>query len=1010
MNDSLYQQLQLSEATAQQLALDFFGIEGKAAFLPGEIDFNYKITTANKAYILKVSRPDAPLDFLHFQDELLRHVAQASPSFRYPMVWRDASGTGIFEYTDAAGRERKVRLLEWIEGPLYAHVHPKTGALWHSLGQRCGQITSCLQGFEHESAKRNFDWNLSDALWVEAYLHLFNDQEAPLIEYFVGRFRAIQPQYRQLRKSVIHNDANDHNIVVSASEQPPQVEAIIDYGDSVYSQTINDLAVALAYGVMDLPQPIEAAKAIVAGYHEEFPLLDDELSVLYIATAMRLVVSVTKSAINKRQEPDNEYLLVSEQSAWALLRQWRDIPEHYAYYCFRSACGMEPCPQFEDFGAYAQHTQWRIEDLIPDASGLIIKHLDLSIASKFVGNFSNYIDSDALDHKISGITEHQPYLFVGGYGEARPIYTTDAFRIPTNQGHEHRTIHLGVDFWTKAQTPLYALEDGEIYGFHHNNHPKDYGPTVIIKHQVGASVFYTLYGHLTLDSLSDKYLGKPVKKGDYIGKIGEYHENGNWSPHLHFQVILDMLGHEQDFIGVASPTQWPVFRSLCPDPNLLFGHPELASKAPKTVEERLHFRKNHLGKSLSLSYSKPLHIARGQMQYLIDAEGQKYLDTVNNVAHVGHEHPRVVEAGQAQMGILNTNTRYLHEEILAFAEELLATLPNELSVVHFVNSGSEANELALRMAKAATGAQDLIALEIGYHGNTQGCIDISSYKFDGKGGKGCPPHTHIVPLPDAFRGMYRGQHTGTQYAQHVAQTIAKLQAEHRPIAGFIAESIVSCGGQIALPEGYLAAAYEHVRAAGGVCIADEVQVGFGRVGKAFWGFELQGVVPDVVTMGKPIGNGHPLAAVVCTRAVADAFANGMEYFNTFGGNPVSCAIGREVLRVIRDEKLQENAYTVGEQLKQQLRQLQAKYPLIGDVRGEGLFLGVELVDAQLKPLTAQTSYLANRMKDFNVLMSVDGPFNNVLKIKPPMCFSSSNADYLIDCLHRVLEEDFMRRI
>jgi 4-aminobutyrate aminotransferase-like enzyme len=437
---------------------------------------------------------------------------------------------------------------------------------------------------------------------------------------------------------------------------------------------------------------------------------------------------------------------------------------------------------------------------------------------------------------------------------------------------------------------------------------------------------------------------------------------------------------------------------------------ELKPLTTTSHSDLIDFRKKHLGKSLSLSYKEPLKILRGERQYLIDETGRRYLDTVNNVAHVGHEHPSVVKAGQQQMAVLNTNTRYLHDNILNFARELGKTLPKELSVLHFVNSGSEANELALRMAQAYTNQKDMIALEIGYHGNTNGCIAISSYKFDGKGGKGKPEHTHIVPLPDSFRGKYQGKksETGERYAVHIKEAIEHIHSLGHGVAGFIAESIVSCGGQIDLPDNYLKLAYEYVRKAGGVCIADEVQVGFGRVGKAFWGFELQGVVPDIVTMGKPIGNGHPLAAVACTEAVAQAFANGMEYFNTFGGNPVSAAIGLSVLKVIKKEKLQENALEIGEFLKGRLVKLQKDFPLIGDVRGEGLFLGFELVEKGKIPATEKTAYLANRMKEHGILMSVDGPQNNVIKIKPPMCFSRENAEGMLRYLIKVMGEDFMR--
>jgi len=228
------------------------------------------------------------------------------------------------------------------------------------------------------------------------------------------------------------------------------------------------------------------------------------------------------------------------------------------------------------------------------------------------------------------------------------------------------------------------------------------------------------------------------------------------------------------------------------------------------------------------------------------------------------------------------------------------------------------------------------------------------------------------------------------------------------VAGFICESIISCGGQIELPNNYLNTAYESVREAGGICIADEVQVGCGRVGSKFWGFQLHGVVPDIVTIGKPIGNGHPLAAVVCTPEVANAFANGIEYFNTFGGNPVSCAIGKEVLSVIENENLQKNALEVGNYLKSELLKLRKEFPEIGDVRGQGLFLGIELTDKSMNPLTHKAAYIANRMKELGILMSTDGKDENVIKIKPPLVFSRVNADLLLSCLREVFNEDFMK--
>jgi len=370
---------------------------------------------------------------------------------------------------------------------------------------------------------------------------------------------------------------------------------------------------------------------------------------------------------------------------------------------------------------------------------------------------------------------------------------------------------------------------------------------------------------------------------------------------------------------------------------------------------------------------------RGSMQYLYDDEGRQYIDAYNNVAHVGHCHPKVVAAGQKQMELLNTNTRYLSDLILQYAENLTATLPESLSVCFFVNSGSEANELAIRLARAHTKARDLIVLDHAYHGNTTTLIDISPYKHDYAGGEGAPPWVHKANLP-----------TTADDAQHVIDIIQNLPA---PLCGFIAESMPSVAGQIVLPDGYLNKVYEAVRAAGGVCIADEVQTGFGRIGTHFYAFEKYGVIPDIVVLGKPIGNGHPIGAVITTRAIANSFDNGMEFFSTFGGNNVSCAIGLTVLQVIQDEHLQTHALRVGNHLLAGLHELNPHHEVIREIRGSGLFLGVELAH--------DASDVVNQMREKGILMGTEGPLHNVIKIRPPMPFSESDADQLVETLDKI---------
>lgn len=572
-----------------------------------------------------------------------------------------------------------------------------------------------IEGFDHPAAHREFHWDLRQAGQARKHLPLVPPDRRRLLEPIFAEWERID--WSALPHSVIHGDANDYNVLTD--QAGTRVVTFLDFGDMVYSATVCDLAIAIAYAMLGQDDPIAAAAQVVEGYRETRALRAAEIEALYPLAAARLAMSVCYAAWQSREAPENEYLNISNAPAWQLIERLAELPEGWA---------------------------------------------------------------------------------------------TEVFR-----------------------------------------------------------------------------------------------------------------GARRDLL------------------------------------ER---RRARLGPSLSISYREPLHIVRGKGTYLYDAAGRAYLDCVNNVAHVGHCHPRVVRAATEQMARLNTNTRYLGEHLVEYVERLAATLPAPLEVVYLVCSGSEANELALRLARAHTGRDTVAVVDTAYHGNTNALIDISPYKFDGPGGRGRPAHVTVLPVP------------GTGASGSVGQ------------AGcFICESALSCAGQVFLPEGYLAAIYADVRARGGVCIADEVQTGFGRAGTHFWMFETQGVVPDIVTMGKPIGNGHPMGAVVTTRAIAESFANGMEYFNTFGGNPVSCAVGLAVLDVIRDEGLQENARVTGEYLRSGLRQLG-----LSGVRGLGLFLGFDLPDERT------ATELVNRMKARGVLLSTDGPRHNVIKIKPPISFSRADADRLLDRL------------
>ena len=421
---------------------------------------------------------------------------------------------------------------------------------------------------------------------------------------------------------------------------------------------------------------------------------------------------------------------------------------------------------------------------------------------------------------------------------------------------------------------------------------------------------------------------------------------------------------------------------------------ELSESVPKlSLEEILEMREEHISKSLSIGHGKPLHISRGEMQYLYSRTGEKYLDLVNNVCHVGHCNPHVVSAGQKQMAVLNTNTRYIYDGLTQYIQRLSYTLPEGLDYGFLVNSGSEANELAIRLARAYTNNHDIVVMEGAYHGHTGMLIDLSPYKFRGPGGKGIAEDwVHVAPVPDIFRDNSR------DYLNEFEEIVRDAS----PVAGFIVESMLSCAGQIPFPQGYLAKSFELIRNVGGLCITDEVQVGFGRLGSKMWAFEEHGVIPDIVVMGKPIGNGHPMAAVFTTKEIADSF-KGMEFFSTFGGNPVSCAIGMAVLDVIEEKNLIENSKLMGELFIDGLTKLKNKYGIIGDIRGKGLFLGIELVKnrSSLEPAPKEAELLVEGMLSKNILLSIDGPRKNVIKIKPPMVISKEDVDRTIKSLNEV---------
>ncbi len=998
---------------AARIAQTHFDIDGVVTALPGERDLNFRVDAPGVSYVLKIANAEEARADLVMQHAALDHLATREPGLGLQRAVRARGGETIITVIGANGQRHLARMLTYLPGVLWARVNPHSMALLGSLGGALGAIDRGLADFDPPVAHRELKWDLRQAGWIREFVHHIDDDgRRAIVEGWLTDYeQRARPALDGLRQGVIYNDANDYNIVVAGET----VAGLIDFGDMCRTNLICEPAIAACYAAMGLRDPLAGICRLIAGYHAAMPVSEAELEVLHTLICMRLCVSVTNSAYQKTVEPGNAYLTISEKPAWALLEALSVVPANLALYAYRAACAFDAHPQSARLSAWLRAHPSELGRVIePDLKTAKLIYTDWSVGSPELGTPADMADAEGFTERIwKRMKSAGAVAAIGGYDHARPVYGSEAFRHRGNDRHEWRTVHIGLDVFMDADTPVYAPLDGVVHSFANNAAVYDYGPCIVLEHSVsdvqGPITFYTLYGHLSEPSLDDLYVGKPFKKGDRVAWLGNYPINGNWPPHLHFQVILDMLGKRGDYIGSCLPSQRPIWLSVCPHPNLICQVPEsLFPAPPPSIATLLAERHARLGGNLSLSYRQPLNIVRGWKQWLYDVDGQRFLDAYNNVPHVGHSHPRVTRAASEQFALLNTNTRYLHEGILRYAKRLADKLPAPLQMCFFTASGSEANELALRLARAKTGRRDMIVMDTAYHGHTTSLIDISPYKHNGPGGQGAPEWVRVSPVPDTYRGEFRENdpEAGARYARRVAEVVARVGAP----AGYIAETFPSVGGQIIPPDGFFEGVYAAVRAAGGVCIADEVQTGFGRTGDTFWAFERYGVIPDIVVLGKPIANGYPMGAVITTPEIAAAFDNGMEFFSTFGGSTAACAAALATLDVIEDEGLQANAAAVGGRMRDGLRGLQERYPLVGDVRGAGLFIGVELVtDRETRaPATAQASYVANRMRDFGVLLGTDGPFHNVIKIRPPLCFEAHNADFLVEMLDLTLAEDGTR--
>ena len=995
----------LEPADAADLAQELYGQElsgqpDEVTSLPSERDQNFLIRPpAGSAFVLKVGNAQENAELVDLQQRVHRHLADAG--LPVPGVLENVRGTRTATTESSAGRH-PVWAISFMPGVPLGKVHRWTTALFQDLGRRAAQVDHALEDFDHPRLHRTFHWDFAAAHEVvDQHLgKIADDDFRDQIESAFRRYEHVKPRLASLPKGAIHNDLNDYNVLAgtagdgggkSASDffaRGQSISAILDFGDMVHSYRIGDLAIALAYALFDQPDPLSSAVAGLRGYCSILEPTEDELAALFPLIGLRLVISACHAANQQCQRPDDEYLSISQGPIRRLLPRLLALPPALAESAFREARGLDPNPRASAAGAWLESVGRQPTELAAMLDAPAFVGLDLGPSSPF-------FEGDPSSQRAPEPEEGS--VLIGRFGETRLRSESRPLETPSGPVafSPLATASLGLDLWAAPGTEIKAPLAGDW------RHRPGGGELHITAGPVPFTLRFSPFQATELGASPQSVTS--VEAGQGLGVVDE-------SGHLRLHLLVEGSTPASDCQDFCLPDHFIWWSSLYLDPNLLLGvPPDLLPPKPPTRKQAHASRRAHLGPSLSLSYRRPVHMARGWRQYLWDCDGRRYLDGYNNVPHVGHCHPRIVDAAVSQMRRLNTNTRYIQDTVNTYAQRLAGLFPDPLEVCFFVNSATEANDLALRMARVATGHRDVLVQEAAYHGHTTTLIDISPYKHDGPGGEGAPAWVHTVPTPDVYRGPYGVDvpQVGKRYAADVA---AMLVEKELKLSAFIAETCPSVGGQILMPEGYLADVYAAVRRAGGLNIADEVQTGHGRIGSHLWAFEAHDVVPDMVVLGKPIGNGHPLAALITTREIADAFNTGMEFFSTFGGNTVSCAVGLAVLEVLEEEGLQAHALAVGEKLLAGFRQLMERHPLIGDVRGSGLFLGLELVrDRQtLEPAGVEATFIASRLRELGILIGTDGPHHNVLKVRPPMPFNAEDAEVLLAALDQILLEDFTK--
>ncbi|MGY4710735.1 aminotransferase class III-fold pyridoxal phosphate-dependent enzyme [Mycolicibacterium sp. CBM1] len=962
----------LDQGDALEFLTEFFGSNrpidpATLTRVPGETDANYRFHVGSTPYLLKVSH-ESDRNGVGLQHEVLRYLTTAGLPFATPRVVSTPSGGDSVNAT-VGGQEVIARVFTWLPGRPLGEVSHMSDELIDDVGAAAGALAAALARFGELSAERETRTHYWDLDAGVAVLRSRRDDNPDWTRLFDQVIEAAAPWQRSgvLPRALVHNDLNAFNLLIDTSRHRTRVSAVIDFGDAVVTSRINDLAILIASICRNSTDFVSRAARLVAAYHRFIALDDAELRALLPLITLRTATVLATTAQHAASDPRHRSSVSME---W--LESLHQLDGDVVTAMFRSACGL-PAPVAT--GEALQLLDRTAVKFLPIVEG-VVAVFDRSVRS------DHYDGIDLLDPQAMIAAEPAPgttsTIMVGRYGE--PRLGLGGVR---RHGQESKNICLALDVAAPAGTTVRAPLDGTAT-------VTDEGD-VIVDHRDSGVPVWTRYRGI------ENAVSGRLRRGDSVG------QTSNSAPLLAQVTTVDPQRVAVPWFCSAS--EFEAASQLAADASILLGPGSPVRRWSPRLPDSLAARGRNLPRTHPTYFEKPLDMVRAQGCWFFDEYGNRYLDALNNVTLLGHCHPRVTAAAVRQLGRLQTNSRFVYDALTDYTEAIVETLPDGLDVVYMLNSGSEANDLALNMARYVTGRQDVVVIEDAYHGYTTVVADVSPARFK-RYGK--PDTTHVVANPDRYRGAfgYDDHEAGTKYAADVIAEFDRLIAAGRRPAAFIYEALLAGGGQVVLPPNYLAPIHAAARERGILTIADEVQVGFGRLGSAFWGFQTQGpeVVPDFVTMGKSMGNGFPVAALVTTRALSERFDETGRFFSTYGGNPTACAVALEVLSVLNDEGLQENAEKTGEYLREGLWQLAQRHELIGDVRGQGFYSGVEFVTDRTTKEHASTETLivCNRMKDDGVLVYPTGAQWNILKIKPPLSFTRDHADLFVATLDGVL--------